>query len=186
MEDTKIVDLYLARDEAAVAETASKYGLRLRGIARRLLDSEPAAEECENDTYLEAWNRIPPHEPRTYLFPFLGKITRHLAIDECRRRESLKRQALFCELTAELEECLPGGSDVEGDVAAEELGRTVTAFLMTCTEEQRSLFILRYWYFQSVPEIAAACGVSRSKVKTTLFRLRERLRQYLEKEGYEL
>lgn len=184
MEDSNIVDLYLARDESAIGETAAKYGDRLRRIADRLLDSLPAAEECENDTYLEAWNRIPPNEPRTYLFPFLGKITRHLAIDECRRRDAAKRSALVCELTAEMEACLPGGNDVEEAVDAEALGRAINAYLMSCGAAQRQVFLLRYWHFLTIPEIATRCGFSRSKVKTMLFRLREGLRKHLEQEGY--
>ena len=88
MDDGSIVDLYLARDETAIARTSEKYGAALRTLANRILDDEPASEECENDTYLETWNRIPPHEPRDYFFPFLGRIARHLAIDRCRRRDA--------------------------------------------------------------------------------------------------
>ena len=88
MEDSAIVDLYLSRDETAISHTAEKYGSRLRQIASGILNSRESAQECENDTYLETWNRIPPHEPRTYLFAFLGKILRHIAIDECRRNAS--------------------------------------------------------------------------------------------------
>ena len=106
MEDSSIVDLYLLRDEAAISETARKYGPKLRALADRILHDLPAAEECENDAYLQAWRSIPPHEPRTYLFPFLGRIVRHLAIDESRRRSIDKRSAEFCELTGELAECL--------------------------------------------------------------------------------
>ena len=113
MDDAKIVDLYLARDESAISHTADKYGTRLRQIANHILDDRESAEECENDTYFEAWNRIPPHEPRTYLFAFLGRIARHLAIDVCRRNTSQKRKALFCELTAEMEECVSDGNNVE-------------------------------------------------------------------------
>ena len=113
MDDSKIVELYLSRDESAISQTAQKYGTNLRQIANSILNNMASAEECENDTYLEAWNRIPPNEPRTYFFAFLGKIIRHLAIDECRKKTSQKRHALFCELTAEMEECIPSHADVE-------------------------------------------------------------------------
>ena len=129
MEDSAIVDLYLSRDETAISHTAEKYGSRLRQIASGILNSRESAQECENDTYLETWNRIPPHEPRTYLFAFLGKILRHIAIDECRRRNSAKRHALFCELTQEMEECIPGQETVEEVIEADALTRAINAFL---------------------------------------------------------
>ncbi len=184
MDDSGIVDLYLARDESAISQTERKYGSRLRRTADRILNNMAAAEECENDTYLEAWNRIPPHEPRTYLFAFLGRIIRHLAIDECRRNSSQKRNALFSELTQEMEQCIPARDNVEANVAANVLSQSVNAFLGTCSEDQRNIFVRRYWYFDSVREISERYGWSQSRVKTSLFRTREGLKQYLEKEGY--
>ena len=186
MEDAKIVDLYLSRDESAISHTAEKYGSKLRQIACHILNNTSSAEECENDTYFEAWNRIPPHEPRTYLFAFLGRIARHLAIDVCRRNASQKRQALFCELTAEMEECVSDGNNVENEVEAKELSRTIGVFLDSCSEEQRNVFVRRYWFFDTIPEICARTGYSRSKVKSMLFRMREGLREALKKEGFSL
>ena len=186
MDDSKIVDLYLSRDESAISQTAQKYGLKLRRIANQILNNMAAAEECENDTYLETWNRIPPHEPRNYLFAFLGRIARHLAIDECRRNASQKRHALFCELTKEMEECLPSNNNVEEASDLEVLEQTINAFLKTCSEEQRNIFVRRYWFFDSISEIAKRYESSESKIKTTLFRLREGLKQQLEKEGYRI
>ena len=113
MTDSEIVSLYLARDEAAVAQTAEKYGARLRGLARSILDDEHAAEECENDVYLAAWNSIPPHEPRDYLFAYLARIARHTAIDRCRAR-SRRPESL-----AELDECLPGPDRAEDQLRKE-------------------------------------------------------------------
>lgn len=184
MDDAQIVDLYLARDERAIRHTADKYGPRLRGLAQAVLADRSAAEECENDTYLEAWNRIPPHEPRTYLFAFLGKITRHLAIDACRRRSADKRSAVVCELTAELADCLPAPGGVEEALNAAALTEAVNAFLRQCSDEQRAIFVRRYWYFDSVEAISRRYGCSRSKVKTVLFRLRGGLKDYLQKEGF--
>ena len=184
MDDGSIVDLYLARDEGAIARTSEKYGAALRTLADRILDDEPAAEECENDTYLEAWNRIPPHEPRNYFFPFLGRIARHLAIDRCRRRDAQKRSAVLCELTQELEQCLPAKENVEAEVNASELETVIRRFLSGCTAEQRGIFLRRYWSFDTIPAIAARFGFTESKVKVTLHRLRERLRAVLEEEGW--
>ena len=184
MDDGSIVDLYLARDESAIERTSEKYGAALRTLANRILDDEPASEECENDTYLEAWNRIPPHEPREYLFPFLGRISRHLAIDRCRRRDARKRSAVLCELTAELELCLPAKENVEAEVNASELETVIRRFLADCTAEQRGIFLRRYWYFDTIPAVAARFGFTQSKVKVTLHRLRERLRAVLEEEGW--
>ena len=186
MEDTNIVDLFLERNESAISETKAKYGSQLQRIANSNLKNRLSAEECENDTYLEAWNRIPPNEPRTYLFAFLGQIIRHLAIDECRRNAARKRHALFCELTSEMEECLAGRNDVEETLEQKELSRAITAYLETISEEQRNIFVRRYWYFDTIFEIAWKSGYSQSKVKTTLFRIREGLRKYLEKEGYQI
>ena len=186
MDDSKIVELYLSRNESAISQTAQKYGAGLRRIANRILGDQESAEECENDTYLEAWNRIPPHEPRTYLFAFLGKIIRHIAIDICRRNSAQKRQALFVELTQEMQECIPGKSYVEEEVEAGALSEIINAFLDTCSEEQRNVFIRRYWFFDTISEICNRYGYSQSKVKVMLLRMRERLRIHLEKEGYAL
>ncbi len=186
MEDAVIVEMYLARNEAAIAETAEKYGAALRRIARGILNDDTAAEECENDTYLAAWNSIPPHEPRTYLFTFLGRIIRHVSIDRCRRNTALKRQAAVVELTKEMEECLPAGGDPAQALEEKALTETVDEFLSQLPEAQRNIFLRRYWFFDPVADIAARYGISQSKVKTTLFRLRKRLRVYLEKEGYDL
>ncbi|MBO4411703.1 MAG: RNA polymerase sigma factor, partial [Lachnospiraceae bacterium] len=168
----------------AIRETERKYGFFLRKIAYGILGDWGDAEECENDAYLQAWNRIPPNEPRTYLFSYLGRIVRHLAIDRCRMRDAEKRSAEFCELTKEMEECLPGGDSVEEAVQAEDLARTINRFLKKLPEEQCALFIRRYWFFDSVPEISESFGISESKVKVTLFRLRKSLGEYLKKEGY--
>lgn len=186
MDDAVIVELYLSRNESAISLTAQKYGARLRTIANSIVDDLPSAEECENDTYLAAWNLIPPNEPRTYLFSFLGKITRHLAIDICRKNGSRKRQALFCELTEEMEACIPSRSDVEESFNGRELEAAINSFLETCPLVQQNMFVRRYWFFDSVPEISRRYGCSQSKVKTTLFRMRTQLRDFLKKGGYML
>ncbi|MBQ6676635.1 MAG: RNA polymerase sigma factor [Clostridia bacterium] len=187
MDDSKIVDLFLARDESAISHIASKYGSGLRNIASKILNDYTAVEECENDTYLTAWNKIPPNEPRTYLFPFLGKIIRCIATDEVRRQNRLKRNAIILELTAEMEECLPSdASDPDETVNIKELGALITSFLKTCSTEQRKVFVRRYWYFDSIQEISELYGFSKSKVKIILFRMRTDLSAFLQKEGYQV
>lgn len=186
MEDTRIVDLYLNREESAIEETAKQYGNRLRALSFGMVGDKETAEECENDTYMEAWNRIPPHEPRTYLYAFLARIVRHISLNRCRADKRLKRHAVICELTAELEQCIPAPDDTEcllDDMAFREL---INGFLRMLSEEKRNVFLRRYWYMDSVAELAKRFSISESKVKVMLYRCREAFRTYLEKEGYTL
>lgn len=184
MDDNRIVELYLSRDESAIRETQEKYGARLRQTAYRILEDRGAAEECENDTYLKAWNSIPPHEPRGYLFEFLVRIIKHAAIDACRHDSRLKRKADFCELTREMEECLPGEGGTMREIEAQELGGIITDFLRDYPEESCSIFLCRYWFFETVPEISRRFGCKQGKVKSILRRMREALKKRLEREGY--
>lgn len=187
MLDEEIVDLFILRDEKAIASCGEKYGAGLRSISNNVLDDIEAARECENDTYLQAWNLIPPNEPRTYLFPFLARIVRHVSLDRCRKNNAEKRNALVNELSAELEQCIPDiGTNTEDAVAAGELGSIISSFLRSLPEIQRKIFMRRYWYMDSVSDIAKTFGFSEGKVKTILFRARKKMREYLEKEGYAL
>ena len=184
MDDSQIVELYLSRDESAIAQTSQKYGTKLRRIAQNILTDIDASEECENDAYLQTWNLIPPNEPRTYLFAFVGRIIRHLAIDRLRHDSRQKRYALYCELTDEMQECLPGTSNVAQEIDAKELTQLINEFLESCNEEQRNIFVRRYWYFDSVAEICVKDSLPQSKVKTTLFRMREKLKKRLTDGGF--
>lgn len=186
MEDHKIVRLFLERDEAAIRFTSEKYGNRLRMLALGITSDMQTSEECENDTYLEAWNRIPPHEPKTYLFAFLARIIRHISIDRCRERTSLKRNGYVIELTQELEMCLPASDDVDSTMDAKMLGEAISRFLWTLSREKRVVFMRRYFYLNTVSEISTQLSIGDSKVKTMLFRIRNDLRDYLNKEGYTL
>lgn len=186
MEDTTIVELYQRRDEAAIRHTAEKYGARLRALAFGIVNDRQTAEECENDTYLEAWNTIPPHEPRSYLYAFLARITRHLSLNCCRDRNRLKRRAFLCELSAEMEQCIPAPDDVACRLEDRALIRALNGFLGTLSEEKRNVFLRRYWFLDSVSDIAKRFSWSESKVKTTLYRCRSQLRAYWEEEGYSL
>ena len=186
MEDSGIVELFLLRDETAIRQTSEKYGSRLLALAYGIVNDRQTAEECENDTYMAAWNTIPPHEPRTYLYAFLARITRHISLNCCRERSRLKRSAHICELSAELEQCIPAPDDVECRIDDMVLGEMLNRFLSTLNEEKRNVFIRRYWYLDSIADIAKRFALSGSKVKTTLFRCRKQLREHLEKEGYTL
>ena len=186
MDDNRIVDLYLQRDETAIGQTNEKYGNRLRALAYGIVNDLQTAEECENDTYLEAWNTIPPHEPRSYLYAFLARIARHVSLNRCRDRSRLKRSAFICELSTEIEQCIPAPDDIECRMDDLAFGEAINGFLGTLNEEKRNIFIRRYWYLDSVADISVRFALSESKVKTTLFRCRGRLREYLEKKGYTL
>lgn len=184
MEDGQIVELYLDRNESAIGHTAEKYGRRLRSLALGMTQDAQTAEECENDTYMGAWRSIPPHEPRGYLYAFLARITRHVALNRCRERDALKRGGFVRELSAELEQCIPAPDDLECRLDAMALGEVVSSFLISLDREKRDMFLRRYWYLDAVSAIARRFGCSEGKVKTTLFRVRGRLRAYLEQEGY--
>ncbi len=186
MDDETIVGLFLKKDETAIAHTAEKYGRRLRMISQRITADPSVAEECENDTYLEAWHRIPPNEPRTYLLAFLSKIIRNISINRCVERDRLKRRAIITELSIEMEQCIPSSSDVEADLDDIEIGRSISVFLHKQSKEKRIIFMHRYFYLDSISSIADRFDYSESKVKTMLFRMRNGLRKFLIKEGYPL
>ena len=186
MDDPTIVDLYLRRDENAIKETAYKYGRRLRSLANGIVDDPETAEECENDTYLEAWNIIPPNEPKTYLYAFLARIIRNISLNFCRKKNALKRNAFVCELSAEMEECIPSPDDMGCRIDDMVFAEMINRFLSELDAEKRKIFVRRYWYMDSVTEISEKLLLSESKVKTSLFRTRKKLREFLEKEGYAL
>ncbi len=186
LEDADIIELYLTRDEAAVKLTAEKFGKRLRALSFGIVHDRQTAEECENDTYWEAWNSIPPHEPRGYLYAFLARITRHKSLNRCRDRDRLKRSALLCELSAEMEECIPHPDDIACRMDDMALSEAINGFLGALIEEKRNIFLRRYWYLDSISDISKRFSRSESSVKTILSRSRNQLREYLKKEGYTL
>ncbi len=182
MDDTTIVDLYMSRDEKAIEETSFKYGVKLKRIAVNILENEEDAEECENDTYYTAWKLIPPNEPRDYLFVFLAKITRNLSLNCCKRKNAKKRRAIFIELTKEMEECIEAPDNSYSKLSHSEIGIIISNFLRIQNKEVRDVFIRRYWFFDSISDIANDFNISESKVKSMLFRTRNNLRVYLKRE----
>ena len=186
MEDSKIIELYLLRDEAAIKQSSQQYGHRLQALSYGIVKDHQTAEECESDTYMQAWNSIPPHTPTDYLYAFLARITRHISINRCRDNNRLKRSAFILELSSELEQCIPAPDDTASRMDEIALAHTINSFLAKLTPEKRNIFIRRYWYLDSVASISERFALSGSKVKTTLFRCRNQLREYLEKEGFTL
>ena len=184
MEDYQIVDLYWARSEHAIRETDEKYGRLLQSISYSLLSSREDAEECVNDTYMEAWQRMPEDRP-IYLGAYLSKIIRCLSVDRFRATHRQKRGGMG-QILEELTECIPGGESPQEAYENRELARVINGFLEELDEEKRRMFVRRYFYSDSVDAIANRLKVSASKVKTTLFRLRGELKRRLEEEGISL
>ena len=180
IQDAEIIELYIKRDERAISETANKYGAYCETIAYNILLDSFDAEECVNDTYLRTWNSIPPTLPRI-LSAFLAKITRNLAIDKYKKKRAQKRSS-YEESLDELSECV-GGRDISEDIEISAIGSAISSFLYTESEMSRRIFVRRYFFEDSIEEIAKKHRMSLSSVKTTLHRTRARLAKYLEKEG---
>lgn len=186
MEDSKIVQLYWDRNEQAIPATSEKYGNYCASIAKNILGSENDAEECVNDTYWNAWNSMPPHRP-SVLSTFLGKITRNLSLNRHRHNTAGKRGG--GEVTVVLDELLGLVSDtdsVEQEIDRRELVSAIDTFLGTLPAEKRGIFLRRYWYFDSVSEIASRFGMTENNVSVTLNRIRLKLHNYLSERGFEL
>lgn len=184
MEDESIVDLYWQRSEAAIQETDLKYGPYCMKISLNILGSRPESEENVNDTYLHAWQAIPPQRPKV-LSAFLGKIARNLAINRYQAERADKRGGgQFALSLDELDSCIPDRGALDEHLDAAALSQSISAFLRTQPREQRQIFVRRYFYCDSVEEIAELFQITPSKVKSALFRCRNKLRICLEKEGY--
>lgn len=180
--DGDIVDMFLKRNEDALETVSNKYGNRIRSISFRITGDLQTAEECENDTYLEAWNRIPPSEPRTYLMTFLSRIARTISINRSLKDHRLKRFAYIEELSTEMEQCIASSSSVEKELDAKLLIETISLFLEKQSKEKRIIFMRRYYYLEKSSDIAKHFGYKESSLRSILFRMRKDLRNYLEKE----
>ena len=182
MEDNKIIELYWERSQTAITETQNKYGRYCHYIAYNILYSNEDSEECVNDTYLRAWDSMPPHRPER-LSAFLGKITRNLALDRYDRSRAQKRSSNVEVALGELEECIP---DARGELSAVDeivLKDAINGFLASLPVRTRKVFVRRYWYLSTVKDIACDLDMSESNVKVLLLRTRQRFKSYLEKEG---
>ena len=184
MDDKQILDLYFARKEQAIAETAKKYGKYCFSIARNILGNIPDAEETVNDTYIGAWNSIPPHRPGI-LSTYLGKITRRLALKRWTANRTQKRGGGEVALALEeLAGCIPSDFDVESRMETAELTQILNKFVRNLPKAERDVFLCRYWYLDSIEAIARRFDFSQSKVKSMLSRTRKKLCAHLQKEGY--
>ncbi len=184
MEDEKILDLYWSRDEQAIAMTDDAYGKKLHSLSYRILASCEDAQECVSDTYIKAWQTIPPQRP-TWLYAYLAKICRFQSFGRLDWRNAQKRKAELVQLTAEMELCIPDRA-AQDRLEYADLGEVLNRFLATLRREDRVIFLRRYWFADSVSEIAQRYAISESKVKTQLHRTRVKLRDYLHKEGIDV
>ncbi len=184
MDDDRIVELYWARSESAISETADKYGDYCHYIAYNILYNREDAEESVNDTWLDAWNNMPPHKP-SILSTFLGKITRRISIDRWRKKHAGKRGGGEMDLVLdELEDCVSDPTDVEIVIEQQEMARVIREFLDSLPATERRVFLRRYWYMDSVAGIALDFDFTESKTASMLHRTRRKLREKLESEGY--
>ena len=185
MNDLEIVELFWAREEAALAETDRKYRGYLMKIAVNILNNSEDGSEAVNDTYLKAWNAIPPHKP-SVLSAFLGRITRQLSIDRLRAKTREKRGGSEYLLSLdELCDCTGGGDPVR-DYETAELAKAISAYLRSITREKRAVFVWRYYFCEPIKDICDRLGESEGKVKSMLYRIRQGLKQHLEKEGFDI
>ena len=182
MTDAQIVEMYWNRNEQAITVTAEKYGTYCYSVAYGVLHNEEDSKESVNDTYMSAWNSMPPHKP-AILKTFLGKITRRLSIDRWRRRNAEKRGGEIAEVLDELSECIFPIGDPIAEMEKEMLDKTINTFVRELKDTEQRVFLCRYWYAKPVKEIAKLFGFSESKVKVMLMRTRNKLKARLETEG---
>ncbi len=184
MDDIQIIELYFARDEQAIKVTDDKYGKLCLSIAFNILSCWEDSEECVNDTYLAVWNKIPPTRPNCFK-AFICKITRNLSLKKIESANAIKRTSEAILSLNEMEETIPD-SAIPPEIGEEELGKLINAFLWSQKEDVRNVFIRKYWFFDSVNDISKRYSFSENKIKSMLFHTRNKLRDYLKKEGFEL
>ena len=181
MEDAKIIDLYFARNEDAICQTDAAYGRKLFSLADRILHDAQDSEESVSDTYMKTWETIPPKSP-AYFYAYLAKLCRHFALGKLDWKSAAKRKAEVVSLTDEMALCIPD-KQKESEVNAKEIGRAMNVFLDNLSQESRVIFLRRYWFCDTIAEIAERYGISESKVKMRLLRTRNQLADFLKKEG---
>ena len=182
LEDSKIISLFYERSEQAIVELSQKYGAAIRKTAANILNSRLDVEECANDTYLGVWNTIPPQHPNP-LVSYVCKIARNIAVNRYHANTAEKCNGNYDLVLDELEECLPSGFNVETELEAKELTEAINRFLQTLEKEDRFLFVRRYWYADSVSDLAVLTGINPNRISVRLFRVREKLKTTLLKEG---
>ncbi len=184
MQDEEIVALYWQRSEEAIRHTERKYGHYLTKLSYNILADWEDSKESVNEAYLRAWNSMPPHRPNV-LLTYLCKITRRVSIDVLRKRSSVKRRpSEYAQSLSELEDCVSAGNTTEEEVDLRLLAKVIQAYLETLSEELRDVFLGRYYFSDSVREVADRYGMSEAKVKSMLYRIRRGLKKHLEQEGF--
>lgn len=181
MTDSQMIALFWDRNEDAIRETDRAYGRKLFVLSDKILHSHQDAEESVSDTYMKTWETIPPQRP-VYFFAYLAKLCRNFSLARIQWQSAAKRSAEIVTLTREMEECIPDRS-YERKLEVEEIGAVLDRFLEGLSPENRRIFLRRYWYTDSIQEIADRYGISQSKVKTQLHRARKKLQSFLESEG---
>ena len=182
MEDAQIIDHFFRRDPEAIRAAQEKYEKRCLAAARHILPDDRDAEECVSDVWLRLWNAIPPERPRS-LAAYIATVTRRLALDKCDYNRATQRRSDLTLAFDELEGCLSGPDEAQAAVERQDFGRVLNGFLGTLTRQSRAFFVRRYWYGESIREIAESCGAGEERIKSSLFRTRQRLRKTLEQEG---
>ena len=182
LEDSEIISLFYERSEQAIAELERKYGAAVKKTAANILGSKQDVEECANDTYLGAWNSIPPQNPNS-LIAYVCTIARNLATWRFHSNTARKRNGQYDLVLDELEECIPSSVNIETDYEEKELSASIIRFLDTLSYEDRFCFLRRYWYADSVSDIAAMTHGNSHRISVRLFRTREKLYRYLREEG---
>ena len=182
MEDSKIIELLFARNEDGIKHMDDTYGRRLFVLADNIVKNDQDAEESVSDTYMKAWDTIPPKKPM-HLFAYLAKICRNFALKKLDWKTAAKRNAEVVSLTQEMENCIPDASR-DREVEAKELAEAVGRFLDTVSYTERKVFLMRYFDLAKIQNIASEFNMSTGKVKSMLYRTRNKLREHLQKEGY--
>ncbi len=184
MDDNQIIELYWQRNESAIAETDAKYGKYCYKIANDILKNDRDAEECVNDTYYQVWHTVPPQRPNVFKL-FLAKITRNLSFNRYNAKNAEKRGGTEITLVLdELSECIKSTSNVEAEVEAKELGRIISGFARSLPEKECNVFVRRYFFSESIGDIADYYGITENNVSVILLRTRKKLRKILIREGY--
>ncbi|MBQ9765421.1 MAG: sigma-70 family RNA polymerase sigma factor [Lachnospiraceae bacterium] len=182
MQDENIIELYFSRNETAISETDKKYSSYLRKIINMVLANKEDQEECLNDTYMTVWGKIPPDRPN-FFRAYIAKIARNTALNRYDYNNAAKRNPNLELILSELEDCIPDTYTVEDEIEGRYLRELLNSFLYGLEADKRVLFLRRYWFGISIEELASERGCGKSKIKTALFRIRNNLREYLEKEG---
>ena len=184
MTDTEIIDLYWNRSEDAIGHTDAVYGRKLRSLSNRILNNPSDSEEVVNDTYLKTWQTIPKYRPQ-FFYAYIAAICRNLSLNLLDWQQAAKRKAEIVSITDELELCIPDSSQ-ENALRGKEIGKALDSFLDTLPKDSRIIFLRRYWYADTVGNIAKRYGMTESKVKMQLLRTRAKLKDYLEQEGIQI